>query len=274
MLRTQLRLPQLWIELFVLVNVSFLVFDIYLAHSTNHFERRTEYIPLIFSMVAPILLVAGLVGWASNGADSRLWRAMGYLVGWVAVAVGILGVILHLESQFFLERTLRSLTYGAPFAAPLAYAGLGLLLVMNRMVNPMSDEWARWVLLLALGGFVGNFIFSLTDHAQNGFFSPLEWIPVITSAFAVGFLCIPLLARVSRRFLLICAAVLVVQALVGILGFVLHVVADLHGPSRHAFANVVYGAPPLAPLLFPNLVILGLIALWPLWQRAVQTGEA
>ena len=51
------------------------------------------------------------------------------------------------------------------------------------------------MLLLALGGFVGNFVFSLTDHAQNGFFNPLEWIPVVSSALAVGFLLVPFVVR-------------------------------------------------------------------------------
>ena len=88
------------------------------------------------------------------------------------MVIGLTGVILHLDSQFFHARTLRSLTYAAPFAAPLAYTGLGLLLIVNRMVEPDDIEWAQWVLLLALGGFAGNFVFSLTDHAMNGFFNP------------------------------------------------------------------------------------------------------
>ena len=40
--------------------------------------------------------------------------------------------------------------------------------------------------------------------------------------------------------------------------------ANLHGPSIHAFENFIYGAPPMAPLLFPNLMVLGIIALWQL----------
>ena len=50
----------------------------------------------------------------------------------------------------------------SPFAAPLAYTGLGLLLIANRLVDPQSPEWAYWILLLALSGFIGNFVFSLT----------------------------------------------------------------------------------------------------------------
>ena len=73
--------------------------------------------------------------------------------------------------------------------------------LVNRMVRVRSAEWARWVVFLALGGFFGNLVLSLTDHASNGFFAKTEWIPVISSAFASGFLIVPLLLPVSRRFL-------------------------------------------------------------------------
>ena len=171
-------------------------------------------------------------------------------------------MVLHLDSRFFYERTLKSLVYAAPFAAPLAYTGLGLLLIMNRMVDRRSAEWPRWVLLLALGGVVGNFVFSLTDHAQNGFYHWTEWIPVASSAFAVGFLTTVYLTPVTRRFLGLCAIALGVQVAVGVLGFVLHTRANLHGPSPDQFDNFVFGAPALAPLLFPNLSLLCGIGLW------------
>lgn len=266
--RAWLRDPQLWVELFALVNLSFLVLDIYLAHSTNHFERWAERIPLYFSIGAPPLLIVGLIAWRYG--RTGLWRRIGQLIGWSAVVIGVAGVVLHLRSQFFIDRTLRSLTYGAPFAAPLAYSGLGLLLIMNRMVDPADKEWAWWITLLTLGGFIGNFIFSLTDHAQNGFFSPAEWIPVASSALAIGFLFVPLIVPATRRFLVVCAVVLVVQGVVGIAGFAMHVMADLHGPSGHLSTDVVYGAPPLAPLLFPNLMLLGMIALWTWWHHETE----
>jgi len=230
--------------------------------------NQAEYIPLIFSATAPLFLIVGLTlryRWPALGKD------LGYLVGWVAVLVGLTGVILHLESRFFYECTLRSLTYSAPFAAPLAYTGLGFLLIMNRMVDPESEEWAQWVLLLTLGGFLGNFVFSLADHAGNGFFNPLEWVPVVASAIAAGFLAVPLLMRVSRPYIDLCAAVLVLEAGVGLWGFFLHAAGNLRGPSVHPFDNFIYGAPPMAPLLFPNLMVLGIIALWQ--QRSLGLAE-
>lgn len=162
------RDPSLWLETFILVNFGFLSLDIYLAHSVNQFDHAAEYIPFWFSVFAPPLLLVGLLlseGWGWRA----VWRDVGYLVGWCAIAVGLVGVILHLDSRFFHERTIKSLVYAAPFAAPLSYTGLGLLLVMNRMVDRNSEEWPRWVLLMGLGGVFGNFLFSLTDHAQNGF---------------------------------------------------------------------------------------------------------
>src|SRR5437868_5296204 len=253
--------PQLWIEAFVAVNIGFLTLDIYLAHSANEFRNRAEYIPLFFSAIAP-----GAMGLAV-GLRARwpgFWKYAGYVIGWAAILMGLAGVLFHLESHFFYERTLRSLTYSAPFAAPLAYVGLGFLLIMNRMVDAESREWPQWVLLFTLGGFVGNFVFSLTDHAENGFFSVLEWVPVVASAVAVGLLAVPLIRRVSLEYLWLSVGVLLLEAVVGVWGFVLHATRNLRGPSVHAFENFIYGAPPLAPLLFPNLVVLGMIALWQL----------
>jgi len=271
------RFAQLWakaatwderwvVEAFCFVNLAFLAFDIYIAHSTNHFQRVEEWIPFYFSLAGPLLLALGFVllhKWKVQAP----WRDLGHLVGWAAIAIGCAGVIFHLDSRFFYERTLKSLTYAAPFAAPLAYTGLGMLLIMNRMVQPGSLEWSKWVLLLTLGGFLGNFVLSLTDHATNGFFRTSEWIPVISSAFAVAFLLVAILMKIGRRFLWLCAAVLVLQAGVGVLGFVLHVVANLAGPSTRPLENLVNGAPPLAPLLFPNLALLGLIGLWTMSRK-------
>ena len=252
--------PRLWVEAFVLVNFAFLALDIYLAHSTNDFHRRTEYIPLYFSLIAPFLLLAGLIARERFDYEAA-WRDVGYLVGWVAIIIGLTGVILHLDSRFFYDNTLKSLTYAAPFAAPLAYTGLGLLLVANRMVRVESADWAYWILLMALGGFFGNFVFSLTDHATNGFFRSVEWLPVASSGFAVSFLLVPFLLKVEPRYIMLCVIVLLLQGFVGVLGFALHLAADLEGPSAKMFKNIVHGAPPFAPLLFPNLVLLSMIAL-------------
>ena len=255
--------PQLWVELFVTANLAILAADIYIAHSVNHFQKAVEYIPLYFSITAPLVLGSVIALRWVWGLQSA-WRDVGYLIGWLSVLVGLVGVLYHLESRFFLDRTLKSITYAAPFAAPLAYTGLGFLLLMNRMVAARSVEWARWVTLLALGGFFGNFVLSLTDHASNGFFARTEWIPVISSAFATGFLIVPVVVSVTRRYLDVCLLVMCGQAFVGVLGFWFHMQANMIEPGHGIFDKLVNGAPPMAPLLFPNLVGLAFIGLWAL----------
>jgi len=254
---------QLWVELFATSNMAILAADIYIAHSTNQFRNPAEYIPFYFSLGAPAVLAGGIAArWMFRAVAP--WRIAGLVAGWLAILTGLAGVLYHLESGFFLERTIRSLTYAAPFAAPLAYTGLGFLLLMNRMVDNRSAEWARWVLVLALGGFLGNFVLSLTDHAENGFFAHTEWIPVCSSALATGFLLVPLLVPVTRRFLDACCIVMLLQAAAGVLGFWFHLQANLVEPGHSLFEKLVNGAPPLAPLLFPNLVALAWIGLWAL----------
>lgn len=259
------RNPQLWVEGFVLFNLAGLAPDIFLAHSTNSFRAGVEYVPLFFSLAAPVLLVPAI--WSFAQSRLRLWRVLGYFVGWTSVVLGITGLILHLQSQFFQQWTIASLVYTAPFAAPLAYAGIGLLLILNRMVDCEAMEWPLWVLFLALGGFVGNFIFSLTDHAQNGFYRSIEWVPVISSSLAIGFLLLPLVTRVNRAYLRACAAVMLLQVVVGIAGFALHVSADWHATGKTLFDRAVHGAPVFAPLLFPNLALLAGIGVWVLRQK-------
>jgi len=251
----------LHIDAFVAVNYGFLILDIWLAHSANQFRDRAEYIPFWFSIFAPAVLVVALA-FRIHWRRPQVWNDLGHLVGWTSVLVGLSGVVFHLHSQFFFEKTLKSLTYAAPFAAPLAYSGLGLLLVMNRMVSSDSVEWAQWLIVLTIGGFFGNFVLSLTDHAVNGFYRPEEWIPVASAAFAVGFLAAPFIVPVTRRYLRLCALVMAIQVIVGIAGFVFHALANLYGPSASMFENAVNGAPPMAPLLFPNLSLLGWYALW------------
>lgn len=251
-----------WLEVFVTFNFASLTGDILLAHSANAFRNRWEYLPVWFSPVAAAVLATALfLRWRS--ARVRLWSRLGIIVACFSIGIGAAGVVFHLDSRFFYERTLRSLTYAAPFAAPLAYMGLGCLLLMNRMIAAGTREWAMWVLFFATGGFAGNFVLSLTDHATNGFFRWSEWIPVVSSAIALGFFIMFFLDQRAPdfRYVLICLAVLILQVFVGAAGFVLHTLADLHGPSRHLFSNVISGAPLFAPLLLPNLAILGFLGL-------------
>ncbi len=244
----------LMLELFVLSNLAFLAVDIYVAHSINRFANPLEWVPFGFSIVATPLLALASV--AERRHRLRWGKSIGTIIGFGAIIVGIWGMMLHLESQFFELMSIRSLVYTAPFAAPLAYAGLGFLILLNRMVDSEHSDWGRWIVVFGLGGFIGNFLLSLCDHAQNGFFIASEWIPVFSSAFAVGFLAMSVVARPNRSFLNLCLAVLVAQAIVGGIGFVLHLRGIVGGVAPDVRENILFGPPVFAPLLFINLAIL------------------
>ena len=271
--KTWLTRPLFWVELFAIGNIGFLAVDVAFAHEMNAFEHPAEYIPVAFSLAcAPLLLFAMWLGGPEPSPRGRLrdgsplsrsslaWW-IGMAVGWGSVLVGVAGLVLHLRGDFFEEMTLKNLVYTAPFAAPLAYAGLGLLTILNRMVDARSREWAEWVVVLAAGGWAGNFVLSLADHAQNGFYYPSEWASVVASAIAFGFLCGVLTVPDDRRLRYAAAGIMALQIVVGLVGFALHVAANLMRPTASLWFSFLYGAPAFAPLLFADLAILGLLGL-------------
>ena len=259
------------IELFVVSNLGFLTLDIYIAHSANAFSHPAEWIPFYFSFSVPLLLILEMsLNWYRK---KQSYKWIGFLVGSCSVLVGIAGLLWHLNSTFFEYQTLKNLVYTAPFIAPLAYTGLGCLLIMNRMVQQDEMEWSQWLIFFGLAGFFGNFVLALLDHAQNGFFLLTEWIPVISSAIAVSFLGTALIRKCSRRFFELCIAIMFLQVFVGVIGFYFHAITVTKGLSSSFFENLVYTAPVFAPLLFLNLAFLSGLGLIGVRYSLIQNGE-
>ena len=251
--------------------MSFLALDIFIAHSTNGFSHPAEWIPFYFSLIAPLLLMVEMgLNWYRKEQQHRL---IGFLVGSFSSVIGIAGLLWHLQGSFFEFQTLKSLVYTAPFIAPLAYTGLGCILIMNRMVKKNGMEWNQWLIFFGLGGFFGNFVLALADHAQNGFFLFAEWIPVISSAIAFGFLATVLLRKCSPRFIELCITIMVLQVFVGVLGFYFHGITVVRGLSNSFFENLIYTAPIFAPLLFVNLAILSGFGLLGVRYILIQNNE-
>lgn len=289
-MRQRARLPEwlgdsaLLLETFVAINLAFLALDIYLAHAVNEFRHPAEWIPFYFSIAGAVAIIAVVArtvavvirGRARPGEMIAAGgsRMTGLIVGWAAVIVGVAGFIWHLQSSFFQEATLKSLVYSAPFIAPLAYAGVGFLLLANRLTPHGTREWASWVLFLAWCGFVGNFGLSLLDHAQNGFFYWTEWISVAVSTTAVGFTFVLIFDQENRNLLMTTIGVLILQAVTGMVGFGLHLRPLLTTPSSSPlFDRVIFGAPLLAPLLFINLALLAGIGVWEIWRQNHGPGD-
>ena len=249
----------LLLDIFIVANLAFLALDVFIAHAANAFAHKSEWLPCIFALLGSLLLALTLFGNHKQAAHiARL------VVGWVAIVIGIAGMLLHLHSRFFVELTLHSLVYTAPFVAPLAFSGVGLLLLMTASLTQAQIAWGQWVVFLALCGWVGNFLLSVLDHAQNGFFNVLEWLPVGASAFAIGALLMVVIKPHQRHTygLIVLAA----NALLGVVGFVLHLHAIMQQTAPLA-DRVLYGAPLFAPLLFVDLALLAALGMWQLQRR-------
>jgi hypothetical protein len=96
----------------------------------------------------------------------------------------------------------------------------------------------------------------------------VEWIPVIASGLAVGFLTVPLVARVDRGFFKLCFGLLALQVIVGLTGFALHLQADLNASGKNLLEKAIHGAPIFAPTLFCDLAVLAGIGIWVLgWKH-------
>ncbi len=247
------------LDIFIIANFGFLALDVFIAHAVNAFDHSAEWIPFYFSLCASVLLVPTLL---TRKKPWKHWCRVG--VGWCSICIGVMGMVFHLHSQFFSDLTLKNLVYAAPFVAPLAFTGVGLLLIMNGMICDSDLEWAQWVVFLAGCGWCGNFILSVFDHAQNGFFNISEWLPVFTSAMVVGCLVTLFLIPYQSFFLKFCIVVLGINFIIGVAGFLLHFTADLHTPADKLTERFLYGAPLFAPLLFPNLSLLALLGIWKL----------
>ena len=62
-----LRPNSVIVDIFIIVNLSFLALDIFIAHSINQFSNLAEWIPFYFSLIAPILLLIELwVNWINK----------------------------------------------------------------------------------------------------------------------------------------------------------------------------------------------------------------
>ena len=247
------------LDAFVLSNFAFLILDVYLAHLVNRFRHPAEWIPVGFSVVAVLVLAPAFL-LRVRGRGQAFARHAGVAVGYASIAVGLAGVGYHLDSQFFSQWTIRSLVYTVPFAAPVAYAGLGFLLVVDRTVPSGDAAWSQSVVFFALGGFLGNFVLTLCDHAMNGFFHATEWLPVFASALAVGFLGVALVER-HRSFLRASGSPGSPGRDRG---------RGVLSPSRRRHQRPVVQPvrefrprrPVFAPLLFVDLVLLAMIGLW------------
>jgi hypothetical protein len=269
------------ILLFVAVNLVFLTVDVAVAHSVNGFVPRYELVPLL---VPPWGILTSLA--LAFRRTERPWLyGLHTLLMALTVATGVLGFAFHLYAVLGPARRLAWwwLAFGAPVLAPLSYAGVGLVgwvAVMSETPDgrlqfgpwlQLDLRWSKTQVLMGLValGFLGATLTSYLDHAQYGYTAP-EWIPVFAGLLAFLYTSAvtlwPDLDPIDARGLL---ATLLGMVIVGLLGLAFHLSRDLADTGQLTLERLRSWAPILAPLLFTDLGLLGLVsALRPTPARA------
>jgi len=259
--------------IFVGINLFFTGIDVSLAHSINAFIPAYEWIPIIFFPAGGLSCLV-----IAFQSPPKKWAVIIHLLLMVTgIIVGILGTAFHgnavLNPQGYL--TWSWIVFGSPILAPLAFAGISLLglyavteepgdepgkLMIPGLGNfkaPVSRD--RHFLWLTGLGFGASAVTSIIDHAQYGY-TVYKMIPIVFGLFATAVVIYLSVARQwSKGDELVYFWTMIAAVVVGVLGFGFHLSADLAVTGDFSLERVLAFAPVLAPLLYCDLGMLGLL---------------
>jgi len=263
------------------VNLLFLALDIYLAHNLNGTIRFREWIPIIFGGIAGLLLII-------SGLIAMRWRRTASIIAtivlFVSILVGLLGAYFHVvrairpAAPLAAKVTISLLVWAPPIVGPLIFSLVGLWGISAAWVERPPDSgrlqfWGETVVDLPFSetraylfmvslGTLATLLSSVLDHARAQFDNPWLWPPVVVGIFAavVGF-SLAVIDRPKATDVAIYVAAMVLLIVVGMTGFILHILFDLTAQNAIVFERFLRGAPFLAPMLFANMGMLGLISI-------------
>jgi hypothetical protein len=281
---SQRRLPLSRDQLMLLlaaVNLLFLGLDTYLAHLVSGTIVPREYIPIYFGVVSGvILLLAGLIALRNR----RMAVILATLVFVSSILVGFIGAYFHVlraalpNAPIGSRLSVNLLIWAPPVIAPLTFAlvglwgmsaslvedpaGSGILRILGKYRLRLPYSKTRAYLLMVSLGILATLLSSVLDHARDEFRNPWVWIPLIAGVF--GTVVPAVLAGIqkpTRTDVTIYIGTMLMLIVVGVIGTVLHVQADLVSQRVIVVERFIRGAPFLAPLLFANMGMFGLIVL-------------
>lgn len=261
------------------VNEIFLGVDIYLAHRISGTIVPREWIPIIFGPIAGLLiLAAGLI--ARRRRETALMIANTVFAS--SILVGLLGAYYHLIRAILpnappgLRISVNLLVWAPPVVGPLVFSLVGLLGISavwkedpigsgrlliwkgRHLQLPYSKSTAYY-LMISLGT-LATLLSSVLDHARTDFENPWLWIPVGTGLLGVLVPALLGLQEERRRGdILIHVLTMGLLILTGLIGSWLHIRTNLTADLQIVPERFIRGAPFLAPLLFANMGMLGLL---------------
>ncbi len=259
--------------IFVGINLMFTGIDVALAHSINDYIPVYEWIPIIYF---PFGAISCLV--IAFQSRPKKWTALTHIALMIiGIMVGVLGTAFHayavLNPEGYL--TWAWVVFGSPILAPLAFAGISLLglYAITEEINdepgtlnvpgigvfkaPISrDRHFLWLVGL---GFAASALTSMIDHAQYGY-TFYKMIPIVFGIFAATVVIYLAAANEwSKGDETVYFWTMIFAVIVGVLGFGFHLSSDLAGTGVLSLERILAFAPVLAPLLFSDLGMLGLL---------------
>ena len=267
-----------FVLLIAAINELFMGFDTYLAHGLNGTIRWNEWIPIIFGSVAGLLLLlAGVIAYRHRNFANILAS----FVFLSSIIVGVLGSYFHITRGAILQSEpirIAFFIWAPPFMAPLAFVLVGILGISAAWIEdpvgsgrlrlsekisiemPFSKTQAYFFMVTF--GILVTLVSSTLDHARTGFLNNWLWLPLLAPVFAavVSFL-LGLKTKPEFSDLVIYVTAMILMALVGVTGFLLHILTDLTPSMQFVLERFLKGAPILAPLLYANMAAMGLIVL-------------
>lgn len=263
------------------INELFLGVDIYLAHSISGVITPNEWIPIVFGTSAGILLLlAGVLALRFRAAATVIAN----LVFLGSIAVGLLGVYFHLVRAGLIGggseagAAVGMLVWAPPFLGPFAFTLVGALGISAAWVEDPPDSGRLRLLgkthvqlpysktrayFLIVGIFALVTVLSSSfDHARSRFENPWVWLPLLIGVYGtVVAIAIGFIERPSRLDVLVFAVAMVLFIVVGLVGWLLHANTNLVGQGVVVVERFIRGSPLLAPMLYANVGLLGLVAL-------------
>ena len=292
----KVRLPfsrDQFILLMAAVNEVFLGLDIFLAHSISGTIVPREWIPIIFGPAAGVLLLAaGVI--ALKRRDIAVILAN--IVLGASIVVGLLGAYFHLVRGILPTAPMGQrinidlLIWAPPVIGPLMFALVGLMgisaswieapagsgrlkLLGGRTLTMPFSKTRAYLLMISLGT-LATLISSVLDHARTGFTNPWLWLPTSVGVFSalVAFL-LAAYREIHKRDLIVYVIAMFLLIAVGLIGLGLHIAENLTAEGLVIQERFIRGAPFLAPTLYANMGVLGLMVLLDPEERRKKTDE-
>ena len=267
--------------LMMATNLLFLGIDTYLAHLISGTIVTGEWIPIIFGFTgAALLMLAGIIA-VRNRPLATIIATLTLLA---SIVVGLMGAYFHIVRAILPtgpigERvTVDLLVWAPPIFGPLMFAMVGILglsaawledppdsgvLVMlggKRLQLPYSKTRAYFYIVGMAG--LATVISAVLDHARLNFENPWLWVPTLIGVFGtVVAVVLGAIDHPSRGDLITYIAAMLLFIAVGLIGALLHFNSNLVNTGVVVFERFIKGAPFLAPMLFANVGMIGLIVL-------------